>query len=462
MKGIFNTFLIIVSLTFHVQWLTATTKPLVYQIDIQQEIDNTTWLYLKNGLAEAERLQAQAVLIHMNTYGGLLEAADSMRTAILYSPIPVSVFIDNNAASAGALISIACQRIYMRKGANIGAATVVDQTGKAMPDKYQSYMRSMIRSTAESHGKDTLITQQDTIFRWHRDPLIAEAMVDDRVVVPNLIDSGKVLTFTAQEAMKWHYCEGLAESVDQVITEYMGYSNYDLASYQPSWYDRVKGFLLSPMLQSLLIMLIIGGIYFEMQTPGIGFPLATSVVAAVLYFAPLYIDGLAQSMEILAFLLGLLLLLVEIFVIPGFGIAGISGLVLIVGGLTLSLLGNQDFDFQQVSAADSGRAALTVLLGLGIGFALILWLSHKIGSKGPLRRMALNTDLGEAISSPTHPELIGKEGIAQTVLRPSGKVWIEGKVYDGISESGFVEKGEPIVVVKSENAQLYVMTKSHG
>lgn len=462
MKGIFNTFLIIVSLTFHVQWLTATTKPLVYQIDIQQEIDNTTWLYLKNGLAEAERLQAQAVLIHMNTYGGLLEAADSMRTAILYSPIPVSVFIDNNAASAGALISIACQRIYMRKGANIGAATVVDQTGKAMPDKYQSYMRSMIRSTAEAHGKDTLITQQDTIFRWHRDPLIAEAMVDDRVVVPNLIDSGKVLTFTAQEAMKWHYCEGLAESVDQVITEYMGYSNYDLASYQPSWYDRVKGFLLSPMLQSLLIMLIIGGIYFEMQTPGIGFPLATSVVAAVLYFAPLYIDGLAQSMEILAFLLGLLLLLVEIFVIPGFGIAGISGIVLIVGGLTLSLLGNQDFDFQQVSAADSGRAALTVLLGLGIGFALILWLSHKIGSKGPLRRMALNTDLGEAISSPTHPELIGKEGITQTVLRPSGKVWIEGKVYDGISESGFVEKGEPIVVVKSENAQLYVMTKNHS
>ena len=462
MKGIFNTFLIIVSLTIHVQWLTATTKPLVYQIDIQQEIDNTTWLYLKNGLAEAERLQAQAVLIHMNTYGGLLEAADSMRTAILYSPIPVSVFIDNNAASAGALISIACQRIYMRKGANIGAATVVDQTGKAMPDKYQSYMRSMIRSTAESHGKDTLITQQDTIFRWHRDPLIAEAMVDDRVVVPNLVDSGKVLTFTAQEAMKWHYCEGLAESVDQVITQYMGYSNYDLVAYQPSFYDRVKGFLLSPMLQSLLIMLIIGGIYFEMQTPGIGFPLATSVVAAVLYFAPLYIDGLAQSMEILAFLLGLLLLLVEIFVIPGFGIAGISGIVLIVGGLTLSLLGNRDFDFQQVSAADSGRAALTVLLGLGIGFALILWLSHKIGSKGPLRRMALNTDLGEAISSPTHQELIGKAGIAQTVLRPSGKVWIEGKVYDGISESGFVEKGEPIVVVKSENAQLYVVTKSHG
>ena len=136
----------------------------------------------------------------------------------------------------------------MRKGDNIGEATVVDQTGKAMPDKYQSYMRSMIRSTAESHGKDTLITQQDTIFRWHRDPLIAEAMVDDRVVVPNLVDSGKVLTFTAQEAVKWHYCEGLAESVDLGGRRIIKKKNYDLVAYQPSFYDRVNGFLLSPML----------------------------------------------------------------------------------------------------------------------------------------------------------------------------------------------------------------------
>ena len=461
MKDIFNAFLIFVSLIFNVQQLMGSEKTLVYQVDIQREIDNTSWLYLKNGLAEAERLGAEAVLIHMNTYGGLLEAADSMRTAILYSLIPVSVFIDNNAASAGALISIACKRIYMRKGANIGAATVVDQTGKAMPDKYQSYMRSMIRSTAEAHGQEAVISGSDTTYRWRRDPLIAEAMVDDRVIVPHLIDSGKVLTFTAEEALKWHYCDGLAESVDQVITAQMGYANYELVAYQPSWYDRVKGFLLNPMLQSLLIMLIIGGIYFEMQTPGIGFPLATSVIAAVLYFAPLYIDGLAQSMEILAFLLGLLLLLVEIFLIPGFGIAGISGIVLIVAGLTLSLLENNDFDFQQMSAVDSGRAALTVLIGLGIGFALILWLSHKIGSKGPLRRMALNADLGEAVSAPTHAELIGKAGIAQTVLRPSGKVGIEGKVYDGISESGFIEKGEPVVVVRSENAQLYVMRQEN-
>ena len=126
--------------------------PLIYTININKEIDNAARIFLSKGLAEANQLNAQAVIIHMNTYGGLLEAADSMRTAILYSKVPVHVFIDNNAASAGALISIACKKIYMRKGANIGAATVVNQTGEALPVKYQSYMPSMIGWKAEAHG----------------------------------------------------------------------------------------------------------------------------------------------------------------------------------------------------------------------------------------------------------------------------------------------------------------------
>ncbi|MDL2208938.1 nodulation protein NfeD, partial [Parabacteroides sp. OttesenSCG-928-O15] len=254
-------------------------KKTVYTIDIKKEIDNTTKLYLSNGLAEAREMEADAILIHMNTYGGLLEAADSMRTAILYSPIPVYVFIDNNAASAGALISIACEKIYMRKGANIGAASVVNQTGEILPDKYQSYMRSMIRSTAEAHGKDTIIQNGDTIYKWKRDPLIAEAMVDERTVIPGVSDSGKVLTFTAEEAMTWGYCDGIAESVDEVITEFIGYPTYEIKKYTPSWYDNLKGFLMSPILQSLLILVIIGGIYFELQTPGIGFPTVAAIGA---------------------------------------------------------------------------------------------------------------------------------------------------------------------------------------
>ena len=127
-----------------------------------------------------------------------------------------------------------------------------------------------------------------------------------------------------------------------------------------------------------------------MQTPGLGFPSAAAIIAAILYFAPLYMDGLAENWEILLFILGVILIMLEIFVIPGFGIAGISGIILVVGGLTMSLLNNTVFDFQNVSGMDTGRAALTVLLGLGIGFTLVIWLSNKIGQKGPLKKMALN------------------------------------------------------------------------
>ncbi|MDR1879940.1 MAG: nodulation protein NfeD [Tannerellaceae bacterium] len=434
----------------------AEEAPLIYKIDIKKEINHTTRLYLSNGLGKAQELGAAAVLIHLNTYGGLVDAADSMRTAILYSPIPVYVFIDNNAASAGALISIACKKIYMRKGANIGAATVVGQTGEAMPDKYQSYMRSTMRSTAEAHGKDTLIVGRDTTYRWVRDPLIAEAMVDDRVSIPQLIDTGKVLTLTAGEAMQWRYCDGIAESVDEVVTRYLGYPTYRLEAYAPSWLDDVKGFLMNPFVQSLLILIIIGGIYFELQTPGMGFPSVASIVAAVLYFAPLYIDGLAQNWEIMVFVAGVLLIAAEIFVIPGFGVTGIGGIVCVIVGLTVALLNNTDFDFEGVTTPEIGRATFTVLMGLGSGFFLMIWLSNKIGHKGLFRRVALNADLEEAVSSPRLTGLIGKEGVAATVLRPSGKIWIEGEMYDSVSDSGFIEKGKAVRVIRYENAQAYV------
>lgn len=459
MKVMIKCMVLLACLQLHMSARAETSKPLIYKIDIKQEIDNTTRLYLRNGLNEAKALHADAVLIHMNTYGGQLDAADSMRTAILYSPIPVSVFIDNNAASAGALISIACKNIYMRKGASIGAATVVNQTGEALPDKYQSYMRSMIRSTAEAQGKDTLVLENgvDTIYKWKRDPLIAEAMVDERVVVPNLIDSGKVLTFTAEDALKWGYCDGLAQTPDEVITEYLGYDDYEIKEYAPTFLDKLKGFLLNPILQSLLIMMIIGGIYFEMQSPGMGFPSVVSIIAAVLYFAPLYIDGLAEHWEIILFVIGILLFVVEIFVIPGFGIAGIGGIVFVVFGLTMSLIGNDRFNFDGVTATETARALFTVLMGIGLGFAAMLWLSSRIGEKGIFRKMALHANVDKTVAMAFDVSgLIGREGKAQTVLRPSGKIIVDGEIYDAVSDTGFIERGESVKIIRFENSQLYV------
>lgn len=434
---------------------------LYFSIDLKKNVGSTTWIYIQKGFEEAKKLNAATIIIEMNTYGGEVMYADSIRTKILNSDIPVYVFIDNNAASAGALISIACDKIYMRRGATIGAATVVNQTGEKMPDKYQSYMRATMRATAEAHGRDTIVNGTDTSYVWKRNPLIAEAMVDERTVVPNVSDSGKILTFTTEEAIKYGYCDGEAESIRQLIEKEMGKVPYQLVKYKPGFWDNLRGFLMSPILQSILIMLIIGGIYFEMQSPGIGFALFVAIAAAVLYFAPLYLDGLAANWEILLFVIGVGLILVEIFIIPGFGITGIGGIVLVVAGLTLSLLNNVDFNFGPVQSSVVTKALLTVICGMVLGFAAMLYLSSKIGSKGIFRKLALNTSLekeqGYIGVSMNETSLVNRTGTAHTVLRPSGKVRIDDKVYDAVSTDGaFIEKGTAVRVVRYETGQVYV------
>uniref|UniRef100_UPI003217C16E NfeD family protein n=1 Tax=uncultured Draconibacterium sp. TaxID=1573823 RepID=UPI003217C16E len=437
-------------------------KKLVYKLDIKKEITPATRRQVSQAFAAADSLNADVFLIHMNTYGGTVVDADSIRTRILQSKIPVYVFIDNNAASAGALISIACDGIYMRPGGSIGAATVVNQTGQAMPDKYQSYMRSTMRATAEAHGKDTIVTaDNDTIYKWFRDPKIAEAMVDQRIFIEGISDTGKVLTFTPMEAMEHGFCEGTAENIDDVLHQ-IGIDDYHLEEYEPSWIEKIIGFLVHPMISGLLIMAIVGGIYFEMQSPGIGFPLGVAILAAILYFAPLYLEGLAAHWEIALFIIGVILVALEIFVIPGFGVAGIAGVSAMFIGLVLSLIDNVNFDFEGVQMNGVGVAITTVVLGIFGGFILSLYLGKRLftASSGPFKNMALHTvqqvEDGYVSVDTRLFALVGKTGVTQTVLRPGGKIIIDGEVYDAVSETGFVEKDEQVVVTRMESVQLFV------
>ncbi len=436
-------------------------RPLIYQINVKENIGSNTWVFLQNGLHDALVKEADAVLLHMNTYGGGVLEADSMRTAILNAPIPVYVFIDNNAASAGALVSIACDSIFMRGSASIGAATVVEGgTGEMAPDKYQSYMRATMRATAESHGKEKVVVNGDTVEQWRRDPMVAEAMVDERVVIPGYADSTQILTLTATEAMELGYCDGIAESVHEVIVTYLGYGDYRLETYNPSIYDKIKGFLMSSVLQAFLIMFIIGGIYFELQSPGVGFPTAVAITAALLYFTPLYLTGYAQNWEVLLFVLGLIFIVFEIFVVPGFGIPGILGIICVLAALVLAMIGNVRFNFEGVPMREVFKAVMTVLGGMGMGLVLIIYLSSRIGKRGFLRHVALNTDQEGFVSVSMEPlSLVGMTGVASTDLRPSGRVYLEGEFYDANSLKGFVDKGDEVVVIRYENFQLYVRKK---
>lgn len=435
-------------------------KVRIYVFPINKEIGPGMLRITKKGFAEAGTLKSDLIIIRMNTYGGLLDAADSIRTIILNSPIPVYVFIDNNAASAGALISIAADRIYMRDGSNIGAATVVNQTGEALPDKYQSFMRSMMRATAESHGKDTIISGKDTTYKWKRDPRIAEGMVDPRVVVPGIDDSTKVITFTTSEAIANGYCEGRASNITEVIRQ-AGITSYEVTEYKHTWFESMMGFLLNPYFRSVLIMIIIAGIYFELQTPGIGFPLLAAGIAALVYFAPAYLEGLAEHWEIALFVLGIGLIIVELFAFPGFGITGIAGIICVIAGLTLSLLNNIVFEFDfKYALTQIFRAFFVVLFSMLFSLLLSIYMSDKLIKSNRFKFLALQAEQRSSAGYVGVDDLsfvIGKEGKVVSILRPSGKVEIDGEVYDAMSEIGYINPGEKVRVTRFETGQVYVI-----
>jgi membrane-bound serine protease (ClpP class) len=442
------------------------TTAIVYKCDIKKNIAAPLWRSVKKSFAEADSVNADFMLIHMNTYGGQVDIADSMRTLILNYDIPVLVFIDNQAISAGALIAISADSIYMRSGASIGAATVVDQTGQKMPDKYQSFMRGMMRATAEAHGKKPVVENGDTTWVWHRDPEIAQAMVDPSIVLKGIVDTGQVLTLTTLEAIKYGFCEGEAETVDEVL-ESAGIKEYTIRELKLTLVDRIIMLLVNPVVSGLLIMLIIGGIYFELQSPGVGFPLAAAGFAALLYFAPLYLEGVAANWHLVIFIAGIILLLVEIFAIPGFGVTGVLGVIGIVTGLALVMVDKIVFRFGP--SIDGVReivgAFAIVLASAVVAIGLSLWLSRKLFAPNRLfGSLALETSVNQAdgfesFDTEKLRSVVGSRGTAHTVLKPSGKVLIGDSVYPAVAETGFITKGTAVVVRREEQGQLYVVAE---
>lgn len=424
------------------------TSHIVYKFDLTDEIGPSSWRQTQAAFRQASALKADFVLIHMNTWGGAVDAADNIRQHILDYDRPVMVYIDRNAASAGALISLACDSIYMSKGASFGAATVVDQNGTPAPEKYQSYMRSILRSTAEATG---------------RDPKIAEAMNDPRIYIAGVNDSGKVLTFTSSEALRNRFCNAEVGSIHDLML-HAGLSNYKLVEYKAGTIERIIDFLLNPIVSGVLILLIVGGIYFELQHPGVGLPLFVALGAAILYFAPLYLEGLARNWEILMFIAGVVLLVIEIYAIPGFGFVGIAGIVLMLTGLTLAMVDG----LPSGGAIDTpnwnhlGKPLLITVSAMLIGSIGSFWLSDRLLGTTLFGKLALKDETKTSegwISNDIVKQaqiLSGKQGTAFTILRPSGKVEIDGELYDATAETGYIEQGDNIMVIDAGISQLVV------
>lgn len=413
---------------------------LIYRIRLDQDIDKASQRLVVLGLEKASESGADYVLLDLDTYGGAVDAADSIRSAILRYPKPVVAYVNMQAASAGALISIACDSIYMKTGSSIGAATVVDQSGNVMPDKYQSFMRGMMRSTAQATG---------------RDPKVAESMTD----------TANVLTLTPAEAIAVGYCEGVAESYQEVAQTIAGSDDYIIRdmSDDMTWLDRLIQFLLHPLLQSIFMMMIVGGIFVEIRTPGIGLPLLTAVVGALLYFAPAYMVNLLSNWELLLFITGLILLAMEIFVIPGFGVCGILGIIAVVLALAFGMVDNADF--YELDGTFTLTPLLRPICIVTVSAAASIfggvWLVRRLYATRSFDHIALREEMSaaEGYSGVVMglEVLVGKEVTVLSDLKPSGKVRsLDGHIYEAILRTGgYASKGETLKVVAAEQGRLY-------
>ena len=421
----------------------STSRKLVYKIDIKADIDPRSNRTTEVALQEAAEMNADYVLIEMDTYGGALNDADDISTRVLNFEKPVYVFINKDAASAGALISIACDSIYMASGARIGAATVVTADGAAAPDKYQSYMRSTMRSTAEATG---------------RNPDIAEAMVDENIQIDSISQKGQVITFTTSEAIKNGFCEAQVSGIDEIMAR-SGVTNYELVTYEVSTAEQVINFFLNPFVSGILILVIMGGIYFELQTPGVGFPLLASVIAIICYLTPYYMNGLAENWEIAAFFVGVILLAVEVFVIPGFGIAGVLGLVFSIGSLVLIMLNNDFLDFSFVKMDDALLATAAATAGFMGSLVAFFFGGSKLVESKAFKRISLTDTMDKEAGYTAKfrkESMMGKKGSSYTILRPSGKVLIDGEIYDAYTRGNYIEQGSTIEVIGEEGVSLKV------
>jgi membrane-bound serine protease (ClpP class) len=435
--------LLMVGILFSGQAFTQSGKKQVMVMDIKDEIDPRMLRYVKLAFEHADKIKADYVIIDMDTYGGVLTDAKEIVDVVMDAKKPVWVFINSDAASAGALISIACDSIYMSPGASIGAATVVEGDGKQAPDKYQSYMRSIMRSTAEEN---------------HRDPRIAEGMVDERVVIDSVKQAGKVITFTTTEAIANGYCEAKVESIEEILKRNK-IENYELHHFKLGATEKIIAFFLNPFISGILILVILGGIYFELQTPGVGFPLFAAITALVLYLVPYYLNGLADYWEIIALFVGLLLIMAEIFVIPGFGIAGVAGITLTLVSLVLIMLNNDFFNFEFVPLGDIVQASFVAVAGLAGGFLLLIFAGPKLLESKAFQRIALNDAQNSAEGYTVNANaqsMLNKKGVAHTVLRPSGKILLDGEVLDAFTRGEFIEKGEAVEVIGTEGVTLRV------
>ena len=439
-------------LLYYIFCISVLYSDVVYRVPIEGTIDLGLPPFIQRTLEDAESNEATAVIFDINTFGGRVDAATQIKDAILGADILTIAFINRRAISAGALISLSCEKIYMTGGGLIGAATAVDMTGKKGSEKVISFMREEMASTAEKRG---------------RSKEIARGMVDEELTFTHLViggDSikvddiegrkdGKLISLTTEQALKYKIADGTAENMEALLDS-LGYSSFKIIETTENWSEAIVRFLTNPVVASLLTTFGFLGILFELQSPGWGIPGFVGLACLILSLSASYIAQLATMSDMLFVLTGLALILLEVLVIPGFGIAGLGGIGLMIYGLYLLLLPDIP-----VSEEVLGQAMDGFLIGLvGAVIGLVLLAKLMIKTKFWEQLTAPDTQKKEDGYSNTlgWESLQGETGIADTDLHPSGWVRVKDQRIFVVSEGEFIEEGKEIKILSVDGNRVLV------
>ena len=439
-------------LLYYIFCISVLYSDVVYRVPIEGTIDLGLPPFIQRTLEDAESNEATAVIFDINTFGGRVDAATQIKDAILGADIPTIAFINRRAISAGALISLSCEKIYMTGGGLIGAATAVDMTGKKGSEKVISFMREEMASTAEKRG---------------RSKEIARGMVDEELTFTHLViggDSikvddiegrkdGKLISLTTEQALKYKIADGTAENMEALLDS-LGYSSVKTIETAENWSEAIVRFLTNPVVASLLTTFGFLGILFELQSPGWGIPGFVGLACLILSLSASYIAQLATMSDMLFVLTGLALILLEVLVIPGFGIAGLGGIGLMIYGLYLLLLPDVPVGEEVLGQAMDGF--LIGLVGAVIGLVLLAKLMIK--TKFWEQLTAPDTQKKEEGYSNTlgWESLQGETGIADTDLHPSGWVRVKDQRIFVVSEGEFIEEGKEIKILSVDGNRVLV------
>jgi len=418
-------------------------RPVVYVAPIEGIIDLGLAPFVKRVLDEAAAAGAAAVVLEINTFGGRVDAAVQIRDALLNSPVRTIAFVNKRAISAGALIALASENLVMTGGATIGAATPVQMGQPGAPsesvgEKTVSYVRKEFRATAESRK---------------RPPLLAEAMVDADVEIKGVIEKGKLLTLTTEEALKHKLIDHRADTLEAAL-EQLGIAAPEIRHASTNWAESVVRFLTHPVVSSLLITIAMLGIILEMRTPGFGIPGGLGLGSLALFFWGHWLVQLAGWEEMLLGVAGLILLALEVLVIPGFGVAGVLGLIAIIASLVLSLVGPGFTTTFMLAAA--ARVVFALLVAVLASLVLLRFLPRLPFGRRLILARGLAAAEGYASAPESDAQWLGKSGRATSPLRPAGIADIDGRRVDVVSDGEHIDAGQSIRVTRVDGNRIVV------